>query len=159
MSPLEKSIISAHSFLHGLAPDHVARLARHGQPVRLPARHRLFEEGGTSDRFWLIEAGQVALDAMVPGRGRTVIELLGRGDVVGLSWLFPPFRWGFGAVTTQPLQAYEFDARAVRAESGEDAGFRQEITERFFRIALRRLQATRGRLLEEKAHAEPRAET
>lgn len=67
-------------------------LAAHAQPIKLPVWHRLCEEGGTADRFWLIEAGQVALDAFVPGDGRVIIENLGRGDAVGLSWLFPPYR-------------------------------------------------------------------
>lgn len=148
------SIIGAHPFLHGLSGPHVARLAAHARSVRLPARHRLFEEGGTADRFWLIQAGQVALDAVVPGRGRVVIEHLGRGDVVGLSWLFPPHRWGFGAITTQPLQAFEVDGRAVRAECAQDAALNQEITIRFMRVTLHRLQATRSRLLEVSTHPE-----
>lgn len=148
MNPLDESIVRAQPFLHGLAPSSVARLARLGHAVRLPARHRLFEEGHTADKFWMVEAGQVALDAIVPGEGRMIIELLGRGDVVGLSWILPPFRWGFGAITTQPLQAYEFDGKAVRAEIAGDPGFGREMTERFLRVALKRLQATRSRLLD-----------
>jgi CRP/FNR family transcriptional regulator, cyclic AMP receptor protein len=152
VNPLDESIVRTQPFLHGIAPANAARLAGLGHAVRLPARHRLFEEGHTADRFWLIEAGQVALDAVVPGKGRMVIELLGRGDVVGLSWMLPPFRWGFGAITPQPLQAGAFDAKAVRAEIAGDPGFGQEMTERFLRVALKRLQATRSRLLDTSAH-------
>jgi CRP/FNR family transcriptional regulator, cyclic AMP receptor protein len=83
-----------------------------------------------------------------------IIEQLGRGDVVVLSWLFPPFRWGFGAITTQPLQAFEFDGKAVQAECGQDPEFGREMIRRFLRVTLRRLQPTRGRLLDMSAHPE-----
>lgn len=148
------SILAAHPFLHGLPGRHVARLAGHARTVAVPDRHRLFEEGGTANRFWLIEAGQVALDVMIPGNGRVIIEFLSRGDVVGLSWLFPPFQWGFGAITTQPLQAFELDGPAIRAECGRDPAFGHDIAERFLRVTLHRLQTTRSRLLDVCAHPE-----
>jgi CRP/FNR family transcriptional regulator, cyclic AMP receptor protein len=120
--------------------------------VTFPDRHRLFEEGQPASRFWLIEAGQVALDTIVPGHGRMVIELLGRGEVAGLSWLLPPYRWGFGAITTQPVQAFEFDAAAIRAACLQDPAFGHEMSDRFLHITLRRLQDTRKRLLDVSAH-------
>src|SRR5580692_4400547 len=98
-------VLAAYPFLRGLPSDHVALLAAHAQAIRLSDGQRLFEEGGTADRFWIIEAGQVALDTFVPGDSRVIIGQLGRGDVVGLSWLSPPYRWGYGAIATQPLQA------------------------------------------------------
>lgn len=69
--------------------------------------------------FWLIDAGQVALGTLVPGDGRVVIETLGRGDVVGLSWLLP-YQVKLGAVTTQSMRAFECDAAAVRAACDAD---------------------------------------
>ncbi|HEV2450584.1 MAG TPA: cyclic nucleotide-binding domain-containing protein [Streptosporangiaceae bacterium] len=147
-------VLGAHQFLRGLPEQHVARLAAWARSIRLADRERLFEEGGTADRFWLIQAGQIALDSLVPGRGHVIVEHLGRGDVVGLSWLFPPYRWGFGAVATQPLQAFEVDAKAVRAECARDTAFGREITERFLHVTLHRLQATRNRLVDLSGHPE-----
>jgi CRP/FNR family transcriptional regulator, cyclic AMP receptor protein len=147
-------VLATHQFLHGLPRDHVTLLAAHAQAVRFPDRHRLFSEGGTADRFWLIRAGQVALDTTVPGDGRVIIDHLGRGDVVGLSWLFPPCRWGYGAIATQPLQAYEFDAKAIRATCAQDPAFGHEITSRFLQVTLHRLQTTRIRLLDVGTHPE-----
>jgi CRP/FNR family transcriptional regulator, cyclic AMP receptor protein len=152
------SILGAHPFLRGVPEHHVAWLAAHTRSVKVPDRHRLFEEGGTADRFWLIQAGQVALDTLIPGRGRVIIEYVSRGEVVGLSWLFPPYRWGFGAVTTQPLQAFELDAKAIRAECSRDPAFGHEITERFLHVTLHRLQATRNRLIDVSSHPEAHPE-
>jgi len=148
MSAQEKVIIGAQLFLRGLPDDQLAQLAAVCRHVTVPVGQRLFEEGTTADRFWLIDAGQVALDATVPGRGRVIIEMLGRGDVIGLSWLVPPHQWRFGAVTTQPMQAFEFDARAVRAACDSDPALGYELSRRFSVVLVRRLQATRSRLLD-----------
>jgi CRP/FNR family transcriptional regulator, cyclic AMP receptor protein len=154
MTEPDKSLLGAQPFLRGLPDERLARLAALCRHVSLPARHRLFEEGETAGRFWLLDAGQVKLDAMVPGHGRLIIENLGRGDIVGLSWMMPPYQWGFGAITTQPTQAFEFDARAVRDACDEDPALGYEISRRFSVAVVRRLQATRARLLEASARSE-----
>ena len=148
------SVLGRQPFLRGLPGSQLADLAALCAHVQVPAGHRLFEEGETADRFWLIDAGQVRLDAMVPGQGRVVIETLGRGDVVGLSWLRPPYQWRFGAVATQPMQAFEFDARAVRAACDADPALGYELTQRLSGVVVQRLQATRARLIDVCAHAQ-----
>jgi CRP/FNR family cyclic AMP-dependent transcriptional regulator len=140
--------LRAQPFLRGLPPGYADLFVSAARDISLPARHRLFEEGGTADRFWLIDAGQVALDVLVPGQGRMILEILGRGDVLGLSWLHHPYQWRDGAFTTQPTQAIEFDARAVRAACGADPAFGYDVTSRFMAVAMHRLQATRARLIE-----------
>jgi CRP/FNR family transcriptional regulator, cyclic AMP receptor protein len=142
------AIIGAEPLLRGLPADQIARLAAMARHVSFPARHRLFDEGAPADRFWIIDAGAAALDVLVPGAGRLTIEVLGRGDAVGLSWLMPPYQWRFGAVCTQPVQAFEFDARAVRAACTEDPALGYAVTMRFLGVAAHRLQATRARLLQ-----------
>jgi CRP/FNR family transcriptional regulator, cyclic AMP receptor protein len=147
----ERQLIGALPLLRGLSPEQIARLAAVARHVSLPRHHRLFEEGGPADRFWIVDAGEVALDVLIPGVGRLVIETLGRGDVVGLSWLVPPYQWQFGALCTQPMQAFEFDARAVRAACAEDPEFGYAVALRFMTVASHRLQATRGRLVQPRS--------
>jgi CRP/FNR family transcriptional regulator, cyclic AMP receptor protein len=147
------SIIGAESFLRGLEPAYLDRLASLSRHISLPAQSRLFDEEMPARCFWIIDAGQVALDALVPGAGRVVIEKLGRGDVVGLSWLEPPYQFRYGAVTTQPMQAFEFDAAKVRAACHDDPEFGYPVLERFLGVAYHRLQVTRTRLLRALAAA------
>ena len=90
--------LAAHPFLHGLSRDHLAVLAGTACDVTFPARHRLFEDGGSANRFWLLQSGHVALDLHVPGQGRMKIDTIGMGELLGWSWLFPPYRWAFCAV-------------------------------------------------------------
>ncbi|MBX6769452.1 MAG: cyclic nucleotide-binding domain-containing protein, partial [Actinomadura rubrobrunea] len=118
------------------------------RPVAFPVGRRLFEEGGAADRFWIVQDGLVALDLHLPGRGTLIVETLGRGAIVGWSWLFPPYRWRFGAVATRPVRALEFDARLVRFIWARDPRLAHKLTLRFAEVVVDRLQATRMRLLD-----------
>ncbi|HEY2690969.1 MAG TPA: cyclic nucleotide-binding domain-containing protein [Streptosporangiaceae bacterium] len=154
MTTQEMSVLGRQPFLRGLPGDHLAKLAAVCRHVGVPAGQRLFEEGATADRFWLIDAGQVAIDTVVPGRGRLTIETIGRGDVTGVSWLLPPYQWRFGAVTRQRMQAFEFDARAVRAICDEDPAVGYQLSRRISGILARRLEATQARLRDSYAHSD-----
>jgi CRP/FNR family transcriptional regulator, cyclic AMP receptor protein len=154
MTEQETSVLAAQPFLRGMPPAQLRELARLCEHITVPAGRRLFEEGAAAGRFWIIDAGRVTLDASVPGRGRVVIETLGRSDVVGLSWMQPPHQWRFGAVATQPTQAFAFDARAVRKACHADPVLGYELSRRFSAIVVRRLQATRARLIDARAHPE-----
>jgi CRP/FNR family transcriptional regulator, cyclic AMP receptor protein len=144
----QAAIIGAQSFLQKLPASHVERLSACARHVSIPAHTRLFDEGAPAHSFWLIDAGQVALDTLVPGIGRVTIENLGRGDVLGLSWLEPPYQFKYGAITTQPMQAFEFDAVAVRTACDADPVLGYALLDRFLAVAAHRLQVTRARLID-----------
>jgi CRP/FNR family cyclic AMP-dependent transcriptional regulator len=156
MTEQETSVLAAQPFLRGMPRAQLRELAELCEHVTVPAGRRLLEEGTTASRFWIIDAGQVTLDASVPGRGRVVIEKLGRNDVVGLSWLHPPYQSRFGAVASQPAQAFAFDAHAVRQACVADPALGYELSQRFSAVVVRRLQATRARLLDACAHRQAR---
>jgi CRP/FNR family transcriptional regulator, cyclic AMP receptor protein len=147
MIEITAETLAAHPFLHGMTHDHLAVLAGAAADVTFPARHRLFEDGGNATRFWLIQSGYVALDLLVPGQGRMKIETIGMGELLGWSWLFPPYRWAFGAVAASPVEAFEFDGRAVRGRCADDPELGYELTRRLAHVVARRLQATRIRLI------------
>ena len=147
MTEATAAALAIHPFLHGMPGDQLAVLAQAARDIKFGARQRLFEDGGHASGFWLIQSGCVALDLNVPGQGRTRIETLGIGELLGWSWLFPPFRWAFGAVAIGPVAAFEFAGRAVRAYCAADPALGYELTQRLARVIARRLQATRIRLI------------
>jgi len=153
MIEVTASSLTAHPFLRGMSQDHLAVLVPAARVVTLPDKSQLFEEGGNATRFWLIQAGRVALFVDVPGDGRVVIEHLGVGELLGWSWLFPPYQWAFGAVTVGPVQAFEFDAPAVRSLCVSDPVLGNDLNQRILRVLAHRLRATRIRLVTESATA------
>ncbi|MEE1784941.1 cyclic nucleotide-binding domain-containing protein [Streptomyces sp. SP17BM10] len=135
-------------FLGALAPGHRARLLAFAREESFPGGTRIFEEGGTADRFWVVRSGSVALDVHVPGRRAAVVETLGEGELLGWSWLFEPHRWHLGAQCRDDVTAYEFDAGPVRVVCDEDPVFGLAVTQGVAQVIARRLKATRTRLLD-----------
>jgi len=146
-APVLASALEGQAFLRGMSAEQLGRLAAAASLTSVPIGHRFFSAGGVPRQFWLIRAGQVAVD-IDAGQRRIIVETLGRGEVVGLSWFLPPFEWQFGAVAVQPTEAFEFDAAAVRRSCDEDPAFGYELTRRLLAAVTGRLQATRAKLID-----------
>ncbi|MFE9017608.1 cyclic nucleotide-binding domain-containing protein [Streptomyces sp. NPDC007808] len=136
------------SMPRALPVEHRDRLLRIAREVSFPQGARLFDEGGHADRFWIIRTGTVELDTRVPGRRPAVIESLGHNELVGWSWLYPPYTWHLGAEAATPLRTYEFDATTVRSMCQADPDFGRSIARWVGEVVAHRLQAARGRLLD-----------
>ncbi|HET6214608.1 MAG TPA: cyclic nucleotide-binding domain-containing protein [Micromonosporaceae bacterium] len=143
-----RELLAEHPFLAGLPAGWTDRLAGTVRRIGYPASDRIFHEGGPAEHFWLIHTGRVALDIHVPGRGDVLIETLGPGAVLGWSWLFPPYRWHFGAVAAEQTGTVQFDAAAVMRLCQDDPQFGFELLHRFIGVVVDRLQTTRIRLLD-----------
>ena len=90
----------------------------------------------------------MSLETCVLKDGVVRIQHLDAGDALGWSWLFPPYRWLFSAVTTAPTDVISFPAAALRKRAAEDIQFRSELLTRISRTLLQRLQRTRSQLVE-----------
>ncbi|MFF7409650.1 cyclic nucleotide-binding domain-containing protein [Streptomyces lydicus] len=139
---------TARNLFEAVPPDRRQQLTELAREVSLPRATRLFEEGRRADRFWIIRSGQVALDQHVPGRRALVVETLGRDELLGWSWLFPPYLWHLGAQTVGPVEAVEFDAALVRALCESDAVLGRAMYRYVAETVADRLHGTRTRLLD-----------
>ena len=137
--------LNAFAPFRDLEPSHLAQVAATARDIRYRPGDRLFNEGGTAWGCWLITAGNVALDAELPGRGDTNVETLGAGDLVGWSWLTPPYRWHFTATALTDVRALLLDTDRLKNFADTDPSLGYAITKAMFGILLDRLQATRAR--------------
>jgi CRP/FNR family cyclic AMP-dependent transcriptional regulator len=141
-------LLRTQPILDGLSDWQLERLARHAQRSLFHAGNRIFREGDPADRLWLILSGAVTVDTPLPGRGDVVVETLGANAVLGWSWLFPPYRWHFGAVARETTLTVELDGPSVRELCQRDPVLGYHLTHGLMRVVVERLQATRGRLIE-----------
>lgn len=139
---------AVHGVLQALPSDHHAQLMAYANQVTFPRDTRIFEEGRTADRFWIIRSGAVGLDLHVPGRRAPFVETLTAGELLGWSWLFPPDRWHLGAQTLGQVRAYEFNAPAVLTACEKDTGFGFALARVVAEVVAHRLTAARTRLLD-----------
>ncbi|HZO62170.1 MAG TPA: cyclic nucleotide-binding domain-containing protein [Gaiellaceae bacterium] len=108
----------------------------------------LFREGAQADTFYLVRQGRVTIEIFVPGRGALAIQTVDPGDVIGWSWLFPPYRWHFDARALDAVRAVAFDGACLRGKCEADHTLGYELLGRFSPLMLERLQATRMQLLD-----------
>ena len=137
----------------GLAPEQLQLIAGCGRNEHVAAGTPLFREGAPADRFFLIRTGAVALAIAPPAGGPLVIETLHPGDVVGWSWLFPPYRWHFDGCATDQTSLIAFDGACLRGKCESDHELGYELMRRFAASLVERLQATRLQLLDVYGHA------
>lgn len=138
--------LSACPFLHGMEWRHLEAMASCALRASFYPDEPLFRAGDEANRFYVIRSGKVQLLAERPGLGALPVQTLGEGDVVGWSWLFPPYTWRFSARTLTEVHAYFFHGSELRDLASQDTTFAAAIYPRFARIMLDRLQATRDRL-------------
>ena len=141
-------LLRDHPFLKDLEPEHQALLAGCAMNVRFGAGSFLFREGDAAGQCFLIREGKMALEIAAPGRGSIIVQTLGAGDVTGFSWLLEPHRFDSPAVELPPVRALALDGTCLRGKCADDPRLGFELTQLFARLAIRRLQATRLRLLD-----------
>ncbi len=132
----------------GMRPEHLELIAGCAKNVRFAAGEQLFREGEPADTFYLVRHGQVATEMWVPGRGGVRIETIEPGEVVGWSWLIPPYRWHFDARALDTVAAMAFDGACLRGKCDADPFLGYELLKRFSELLVANLQATRLRLLD-----------
>jgi len=147
MGNLEE-ILAEHPFLEGLDPSHLKLIAGCASNVRFNKGDFIFREEDEADRFYLIRHGLVALDVFVPQRGPVTIDTIQEGDVLGWSWLFPPYSWHFDARAVQLTRAIAFDGKCLREKCDKDLELGYALVKRFAQVIMQRLQSARLQLLD-----------
>ena len=140
-------IIAQHPFLQGLEPQYLGLIVGCASNVRFNSGQFLFREGEEANQFYMVREGKVALQIST-ARQPIIIQTVDKGDVLGWSWLVPPYRWRFDARALELTRAIALDGRCLRRKSEEDHNFGYELLRRFSTIIVERLEATRLQLLD-----------
>lgn len=147
MQTLE-GILAEHPLLAGMKPAHVELLTGCAANVRFDPGQFLLREGEAADAFFLLRQGQVAVQLFAPERGAITIQTLGPGEVLGWSWLIPPYRWHFAAQAVELTRALSMDGTCLRRKCEEDPELGYELLRRFAAVMAERLEATTLQLLD-----------
>ena len=150
--------VALHPFLAGMNHTQLTLLTDCAVARHFHTNQKILGEGEFANGFYLIETGRVALKSE-PGFGESIpIQILGAGDLLGWSWMFPPYVWHFTARTVEPTEAIFFYGTVLREYCETDHSLGYELFKRMSPIMLRRLQAAREKMLllhARKASLEP----
>jgi CRP-like cAMP-binding protein len=143
-----EDVLGGVPFFSGLSTEALAAVAGCAGNVHFPAGEQLFRQGDPADSFYVVRHGSVSLETFVPARGQVMIETIEPGEVIGWSWLFPPYRWHFDARALTAVSATGFDGACLRGKCDADPALGYDLMSRFAQVLIERLQWTRLRLLD-----------
>jgi CRP/FNR family cyclic AMP-dependent transcriptional regulator len=134
--------------LQALAPEHRDTLAGCARNRVFEPGERIMREGDPADAFYVIREGAVALETVVPARGAVLMQTLHDGDLLGWSWLVPPYRTAFDARSMGTTHAIAFDGACLRGKCEADPALGYDLLKLLSGVFVERLQDTRLRLLD-----------
>ena len=141
METLER-IVAEHPFFTGLDRDFIALLVGCASNVDLKAGTYILKEGDPANTLLSDSRGQgAAVEVVAPQHKPIIISTLSVGEILGWSWLLPPFQWKFHARAAEDTRAIALDGKCLRIKCEENHDLGYEILKRFAQIMEQRLDA------------------
>jgi CRP/FNR family cyclic AMP-dependent transcriptional regulator len=144
--PTALADVASHPFLRGLGNSHLEALASCAMPLRFAPGDFIFREGDPANRFYLLMTGKVAIEAQYEER-RATVQSIGGGDVLGWSWLFPPYYAHFDARVIETTEAMFFYGTRLREMCDNDHTLGYEMLNRIAMVVIDRLLAAERQLV------------
>lgn len=139
--------VALHPFLAGMNQRQLALLTDCAMAVEFKKGKQIFREGEVANWFCLVESGKVVVESRDEHGNSLVIDTVGAGDLLGWSWMFPPYTWHFTARAIEPTTAIFFYGTILREYCEKDHSLGYELLKRMTAVMNRRMQAARGKML------------
>ncbi len=150
--------LPAHPLFEGMGERDRAIFAECSMRATFEAGDLVIEADQPANCMHLLISGRVALET--PDPIDTVrVQSLGPGDVLGWSWLFPPYCWHFNAIAEERTETlFFYGSRLLQAcNKNHDFGF--ELFRRLSGILVRHLEPTRAKWIQAARSSSPRSVT
>lgn len=147
MENLER-YLAEHPFFTGMKPEHIAVLVGCASNARYNVGEYIDRAGEEANAFFIIRSGRAAVEAHHPTAGPILIQTVGEGEVVGWSWMVPPYVGHFDTRAIELTRATSLDAKCLRRKCDEDPELGYELFKRFVQIIEQRLEGARMQLLD-----------
>jgi CRP-like cAMP-binding protein len=143
-----KELIASHRFFTHLKPEYIEAMAECASLKTYKTGDALGREGATSEFFFALLEGRVAIESYQPGHDPVTLQTIHGGEIVGWSWLFPPYEWVFDAKAISDVRSIAFDTSSLREICEKNPALGFELMKRFAQVMTMRLKATRLQLLD-----------
>jgi CRP-like cAMP-binding protein len=141
-------ILEEHPFFRNLEKCHLELVVGCAANVRFEAGQFIFREGEPADQFYLIRQGKVAIEISPPQGEPIIMQTLSEGEILGWSWLVPPYHWQFDAKAVELTRAITLDGKCLRKKCQEDHSLGYELLSRLVPIIGKSMEAARLQLLD-----------
>lgn len=148
-NPPMEEYLSTHPFFSGLSPEFIKFLAACAAERQADPGLVLFRQREHASKFYLVRSGNVCVEIPAIMGPALPVQHLGPGQILGWSWLIPPYRWNFQARAEAKSKLLEFDGGQILARCDQDPEFGYQILKRFASLMSERLEAARQRMMEQ----------
>jgi CRP-like cAMP-binding protein len=138
-------LLAQQPFLRGLDGPQMELLIDCAGYTQYEPGQFICREGDRADHFHLIHHGRVALE-MSQEENQVAVQSLEAGDVLGWSWLVPPYRWRFNARAVEATNTLALDAKRLRNHCEENHELGYQLLIRLVQVMTQRLETTRHQL-------------
>lgn len=142
-----EATLAEHPFFQGLDPKYLHVAAHGAVEDKFGVHAYIFNEGEKAGKFYVLRKGKVALEGVSPSDELVTIDTLEAGDILGWSWLLPPYHWQYSARVIEPVQVIVLDGVYLREKCEEDHDFGYELVKRVMQAIANRLQMARALML------------
>ena len=143
-----EDILEKHPFFKDLKQEHLDILADCCGQKKFNPGEIVGHEGEPADYFYLVQEGKVAIQIHAPNKGVITLQTVGPGDIIGWSWLFPPYKWSFDIKAITATKTLAMNGKCLRQKCEDNPDFGYPIMKKFSQVLIQRLKATRMQILD-----------
>lgn len=141
--------LNNHPFFSGLDKQSKRFLSEAAAAVQIQQGEVLFQQGGSADKFYLLRSGEISVQVPALIGPALEIQKLKADQILGWSWLIPPYRWNFQALALEDSELIEFDGSIILAHCEEDPAFGYALIKIFAALMSERLDKARQKMMDQ----------
>ena len=143
-----QALLGETPFFRDFPAAMLGRIAQYARSESFKPGQYLIHDGEAANNFFLIRYGTVAIELAAPPTGRITLQTVGEGELLGWSWLNPPYRWSFDGVAVTLVRTVCIDAQKLRADFEKDHELGYHLFQRMISVMAGRLTAARLQMLD-----------
>jgi CRP/FNR family transcriptional regulator, cyclic AMP receptor protein len=141
-------LLAEHPFFKNLEKSYLELIVGCASNVRFEPGQFIFRQGEEANQFYIVRQGKVAIEISPPSGDPIILQTISDGEILGWSWMIPPYHWQFDAQAVELTRAITLDGKCLRNKCQEDHTLGYELLTRLLPIIGKGLEATRIQLLD-----------
>lgn len=141
-------ILSEHPFFQGFSKEDFAFIAGCGKNVVFKENEEIAKPNAPADEFYLIRDGHIVLSMELSAKKAFIYQTLGDGDILGFSWLIPPYQWNIHAKAQTPTRAVAINGKCLREKCEKEVSFGYKMMKHLLKAMVMQEDESRLHLLD-----------
>ncbi len=140
--------LRSHTTFSNLDPAHIEILVQHSQERSFVVGDMLFRQMDLAEHFYILLDGSIKVQVPAIMGPALVVQTLEASDILGWSWLIPPYKWTFEARAELDSRVLVFDGRALLQHCETDNNFGYTLMKIFAGLMSERLHSARLKMMD-----------